>query len=123
MRSIVLVEDDKDNRLLAQTVLGHMYDVQAYATGFEAMEAMKSWVPDLIILDISLPGMDGVEVLSRLRSDERLKNVPVIALTAQVGSGDRNRYLSAGFDDYIEKPIVHEEAFLQVIERSIRQKV
>jgi len=122
MKSIVLVEDDKDNRLLVQTVLGHMYDVQAYATGFEAMEAMKGWVPDLIILDISLPGMDGVELLSRLRADDRLENVPAIALTARVVSGDRNRYLSAGFNDYVEKPIVNEEAFLQAIERSMRQK-
>jgi two-component system cell cycle response regulator DivK len=121
MKSIMLVEDNKDNRLLVRTLLSELYTLLEYETGFEAIQALKTSTPNLILLDISLPGMDGIEVLSRLRSNERLKDIPVIALTAHAVSGDRERFLEAGFNDYVAKPIVNEEAFLQSIKRWLSQ--
>ena len=119
MKSIVLIEDNRDNRLLVRALVSEFYVLKEYETGFEALEGMKSMIPDLILLDISLPGMDGVEVLSRLRSDERLRSIPVIALTAHAMSGDRERYLRAGFDDYVAKPIIDEDVLLQAIARAL----
>ena len=117
MKSIVVIEDNKDNRLLVNSLLSELYTVTEFETGFEAFRGLEHIVPDLILLDISLPGMDGVEVLERLRSDERLRSIPVIALTAHAVSGDREQYLAAGFNDYIAKPIVDEHAFVEAIER------
>jgi len=119
MKSIVLIDDNRDNRLLLRALLSGLYQVSEFETGFAAMEALKTTVPDLILLDISLPGMDGLEVLSLLRADARLKDVPVIALTAYATSGDRKRYLRAGFNDHIPKPIVDEKKFLQAIDRCL----
>ncbi len=119
MKSIVFIDDNRDNRLLMSALLSELYRVSEFATGFEAVQALKTAVPDLILLDISLPGMDGLEVLSLLRADARLKDVPVIALTAYATSGDRERYLIAGFNDYIPKPIVDEKKFLQAIEQCL----
>ncbi len=117
MKSIALIEDNKDNRLLVRALLEGYYILKDYETGFEAMEGLKSFTPDLILLDISLPGMDGVEVLTRIRSEERLRSIPIVALTAHAMSGDRERYLAAGFDEYVPKPIVEEEELLQTIAR------
>ena len=117
MKSIVVIEDNKDNRLLVRSLLSDFYNITEYETGFEALHGFRDSVPDLILLDISLPGMDGVEVLSQLRNDEKLRKIPVIALTAHAVSGDREQYLAAGFNDYIAKPIIDEDAFVQAIER------
>jgi two-component system, cell cycle response regulator DivK len=117
MKCIAVIEDNKDNRLLVRSILSDFYAVAEYETGFEAFQGFRNTVPDLILLDISLPGMDGVEVLSQLRNDQRLKHIPVIALTAHAVSGDREQYLAAGFDDYIAKPIVDDDAFVLAIER------
>jgi two-component system, cell cycle response regulator DivK len=117
MKSIAIIEDNKDNRLLVCSILSDFYSIAEYETGFEAFEGFRTSVPDLILLDISLPGMDGLEVLSKLRNDERFGTIPVIALTAHAVSGDREQYLAAGFNDYIAKPIVDDDAFVQVIER------
>jgi len=117
MKSIALIEDNQDNRLLVRAILSEFYEIVEYETGFEAIEGLKSKSPDLILLDISLPGMDGVDVLNRLRSDERLRHVPIIALTAHAMAGDRTRYLAAGFNDYVAKPIVDEGVLLHSIER------
>lgn len=117
MKSIVVIEDNQDNRLLVSSLLSEFYSITEYATGFEAISGLQNFVPDLILLDISLPGMDGVEVLLQLRNDRRFKKIPVIALTAHAVSGDREQYLAAGFNDYIAKPIVDENAFVRAIER------
>ena len=74
-------------------------------TGAEAVELATAHSPDLVLMDIQLPDIGGVEVLGRLRADERTASVPVVALTAQAMEGDRERFLAAGFDGYLSKPI------------------
>ena len=98
------------------------YKVTTYETGFDALEGLKHDRPDLILLDISLPHMDGTEVLRRLRADSDLCGIPVIALTAHAMAGDREKYLSAGFNDYVPKPIVDETLLLAAIERALPSK-
>ena len=113
---IAVVEDNADNRLLVDAILGDRFVLFEYATGTEAIDGMCANHPDLVLLDVSLPGMDGLEVLERIRREPMLERVPIVALTAHAMSGDRERYLAAGFDDYIPKPIVDEAAFVRVID-------
>lgn len=120
MKKIAVVEDNPDNLLLVQTILEDQYEVLEYETGFEAVEGLNNSVPDLVLLDISLPGMDGVEVLAHIRGDDRLKHVPVIAITAHAMTGDREKYLSLGFDDYLTKPILDDEALIRMIEQHLK---
>ena len=122
MKSIVLVEDDRDSRLLVRSLLSEFYKVIEYETGFEALLGLRDLAPDLVILDVSLPGMSGPELLRRLRTDKRLENVPVIALTAHASTSDREEYLQAGFDGYVAKPIVDDEAFLQAVKGWLNQR-
>ena len=105
---VALVEDNADNRLLLQAILGDLYDLAEYEAGPEALAALPHDRPDLLLLDISLPGMDGVEVLRRLRTEPALDRLPVVALTAHAMAGDRERFLGLGFDAYVTKPIVDE---------------
>ena len=83
----------------------------------EAVEGLPDNVPDLVLLDISLPGMDGTEVLAWIRAQEELVDLPVIALTAHAMSGDREKYLGMGFNDYLTKPIIDEDLLMGAIER------
>lgn len=122
MTTVAVVEDNADNRLLLQALLGDRYDLVEFDNGAEALAGLSASLPDLVLLDISLPGMDGNEILSRIRQDERLRPLPVIALTAHAMSGDREKYLSAGFDDYITKPIVDESLLIDAIERSLARR-
>lgn len=119
MRKIAVVEDNADNRLLVQAILEDLYEITEYEDGPSALEGLRSEPADLVLLDISLPGMDGVEVLRALRADERLRAVPAIALTAHAMAGDRERFLAAGFDDYVVKPIVDEELLLRAIRQGL----
>lgn len=117
MKRVAVVEDNPDNRLLVEAILEDHYEVVEYETGGEALEGIARERPDLVLLDISLPGQDGTEVLKSLRQDASLQGLPVIALTAHAMAGDRERYLSFGFDEYITKPIVDEEELLGAIRR------
>ncbi|MCX6898307.1 MAG: response regulator [Verrucomicrobia bacterium] len=119
MKKIAVVEDNPDNRLLVRVMLEDQYKVTTYEAGFDALEGLKHDKPDLILLDISLPHMDGTEVLRRLRTDGDLRDIPVIALTAHAMAGDREKYLGAGFNDYVPKPIVDETLLLAAIERAL----
>ncbi len=120
MKKIALVEDNADNRLLVQVVLGDAYEVTSYENGQEALDGIAREKPDLILLDISLPKMDGNEVLRRIRADETMRELPVIALTAHAMAGDREKYLQAGFDGYVTKPILEEEVLLGAIEQALK---
>jgi CheY-like chemotaxis protein len=117
MTTIAIVEDNADNRLLLQAILDGLYDLVEYENGTDALAGLGASLPDLVLLDISLPGMDGNEILSRIRADQQLRKLPVIALTAHAMSGDREKYLAAGFNDYITKPIVDETILLSAIDR------
>lgn len=114
---IAVVEDNPDNRLLVQALLEEMYEISEYETGTDAVEGLEEDDPDLILLDISLPEMDGTDVLNWVRENGTLRDVPVIALTAHAMAGDREKYLAAGFNDYVTKPIVDEAVLLEAIDR------
>ena len=114
---IAVVEDNMDNRLLVQAILEDQYEISEYENGKEVVDGLADNIPDLVLLDISLPGMDGAEVLEWVSSQERLKDLPVIALTAHAMSGDREKYLEMGFAEYVTKPIVDEEVLMGAIER------
>lgn len=119
MKKIAVIEDNLDNRLLVRAILMDAYEVTEYETGTAALAGMSAERPDLVLLDISLPGMDGVGVLQALRKDPELRDLPVIALTAHAMAGDRERYLEEGFDDYFAKPILDEDELLALIARLI----
>jgi two-component system, cell cycle response regulator DivK len=103
---ILVVEDNEKNMKLFRDVLNASgYRTLEAATGERAVELVFEHRPDLVLMDIQLPDIDGVEALARLRADERFSSVPVLALTAQAMEGDRERFLAAGFDGYLSKPV------------------
>ena len=115
MKTIGHVEDNPDNRMLVATLLEDLYIVREYEDGAEAMEGLVTEVPDLVLLDISLPKMSGQEVLAAIRNNSDLKSLPVVALTAHAMDGDREEFLAQGFDAYVAKPILDEEDLFRVI--------
>ena len=117
MPTIAVIEDNADNRLLARAILEDHYRIVEYDGGAVALAAMVDDPPDVVLLDISLPEMDGSEVLRRLRQVPRLRDLPVIALTAHAMAGDRERFLATGFDAYVSKPIVDEQILLDEVAR------
>lgn len=119
---VAVVEDNPDNRMLVQALLEDRYEISEYETGMEAIAGLPGNVPDLILLDISLPEMDGTEVLNWIREQDGLKHLPVVALTAHAMAGDRDKYLAAGFNDYVTKPIVDEALLIEAIERCLKPK-
>ena len=119
MKTIAVVEDNADNRLLLESLLSDDYLLTEYQDGPGALAGLRSDRPDLVILDISLPGMDGEEVLANIRADTSLHDLPVIALTAHAMAGDRERLLAAGFDDYLSKPITDEGLLFSAIRARI----
>jgi len=122
MPTLAVVEDNADNRLLLQAILGDQYDLVEYENGNDALTGISASRPDLVLLDISLPGMDGNEILHRIRRDVTLRDLPVIALTAHAMAGDREKFLAAGFDDYITKPIVDENQLYAAIARLLKKQ-
>ena len=122
MKKIALVEDNADNRLLIQVVLADLFDVVSYENGQEALQGFAKDKPDLILLDISLPKMDGNEVLRRIRADDAIRGLPVIALTAHAMTGDREKYIESGFDEYVTKPILDENVLISTIQRTLERR-
>lgn len=103
---ILVVEDNEKNMKLVRDVLvATGYRTLEAATGGQAIELAAEHSPDLVLMDIQLPDFDGVHVLGRLRADERTERIPVLAVTAQAMHGDRERFLAAGFDGYVSKPL------------------
>jgi CheY-like chemotaxis protein len=106
MSRILLVEDVEDNRALARFLLeadGH--EVEEAVTGAEALEKAAAMPPDLVLMDLSLPEMDGWEATRRLLADPATAGVPIVAVTAHAMAGDRERVLAAGFRGYVAKPL------------------
>jgi two-component system cell cycle response regulator DivK len=103
---VLVVEDNEMSMKLFRDVLqAKGYRTLEAATGGRAVELATAHAPDLVLMDIQLPDIDGVEVLNRLRADLRTASIPVLALTAQAMHGDDERFLAAGFDGYISKPV------------------
>ncbi|MBA2295969.1 MAG: response regulator [Actinobacteria bacterium] len=103
---ILVVEDNERNMKLFRDVLQATgYRVLEAATGERAVELANEHELGLVLMDIQLPGIDGVEALGQLRRNERTASIPVLALTAQAMDGDRERFLAAGFDAYLSKPV------------------
>ncbi len=121
MLKIAVVEDNPDNRMLVEALLSDRFEISEFETGQEAVDGLEADGADLILLDISLPEMDGTEVLAWIRSNEALQGKPVIALTAHAMAGDREKFLSAGFDDYVTKPIVDEDVLFDAIDRCLNR--
>ncbi|HMK49594.1 MAG TPA: response regulator [Thermodesulfovibrionales bacterium] len=105
-RKIMIVEDNEDNRELAVKVLRNKgFDTVEAIDGEQAIEKAVSERPDLILLDISLPKLDGYEVVKRLKDMDEFRETPVVAFTAHAMKGDREKVIIAGFEGYISKPI------------------
>jgi CheY-like chemotaxis protein len=106
MAKILLVEDNEMNRdMLSRRLQRKGHEVLLAADGMQGILMAESHEPDLILLDMSLPVIDGWEAARRLKTSEATKDVPVIALTAHAMSGDREKALAAGCDDYDTKPV------------------
>jgi two-component system, cell cycle response regulator DivK len=103
---ILVVEDNELNmKLLRDVLVVKGYRALEATTGQEAIALATEHAPDLVLMDIQLPDLDGVEALRRLRTDERTAAIPVLAVTAQAMQGDRERFLAEGFDGYVTKPV------------------
>ena len=106
MLKILLVEDNEMNRdMLSRRLKRRGYEVSIAVNGAEGVTMANSITPDLILMDMSLPVMDGWEATKNIKADPSTKSIPVIALTAHAMSGDREKALQAGCDDYDTKPI------------------
>jgi two-component system cell cycle response regulator DivK len=104
--TILYVEDHPDNRMLVRRILmADGFTILEAKNAAEALELVKSKTPDLILMDINMPDIDGYTLTARLKTYPNLTEVPIIALTANVMRGDRERSLEAGCDGYIQKPI------------------
>jgi len=107
-RRILVVEDNDMNMQLVEFLLEEGgYDIVKAASGEEALAITRDGqqAPDLILMDIHLPGMDGLSVVREMKSDSRTSRIPILALTAHAMRGDKDRFLEAGCDGYISKPI------------------
>jgi CheY-like chemotaxis protein len=103
---ILIVEDNDKNRKLVRDVLTFKgYEVIESETGEEGVRLARERQPSLVLMDIRLPGIDGVEALRRLRAEATTRGIPVLAMTASVMSEDRQKIMAAGFDGYQSKPI------------------
>ena len=103
---VLVVEDNEKNMKLFRDVLSATgYRTLEATTGGEAVELATEQAPDLVLMDIQMPDVDGVEALRRLRADARTASIPVLAVTAQAMQGDREHFLAVGFDGYLSKPL------------------
>ncbi len=105
-QKVLVVEDNEMNMQLVEYLLEEGgYDILKATSGEEALEVISKTTPDLILMDIHLPGMDGLSVVRATKDNGRTRSVPILALTAHAMRGDKDRFLGAGCDGYISKPI------------------
>lgn len=106
MPKILIVEDDEMNRdMLSRRLVRHGFSIATAVDGRQGVEMARSGKPDLVLMDLSLPVMDGWTAAQAIKADPELSKIPVIALTAHAMEGDRERALAAGCDDYDTKPV------------------
>lgn len=111
---ILVVDDDKNNLMLAQKIFGRKYRIAAATSGVAAFKYLEKKIPDLILLDINMPEMDGFELMGRLQGDEIYKQIPVIFLTADDDSETETRCFRAGAHDFVRKPFVADVALSRI---------
>ena len=105
-KTILYIEDNPHNRRIVRKILGTQgYTVIEAEDGLVGYNMIRRLKPPLVLLDISLPSMHGIEIVGNVKADEELWDIPVIALTASAMSGDRERFLEAGCDEYLSKPV------------------
>ena len=122
MKTLLLVEDNQDNTDLICDLVGGDYHIVSFPDGTSALNALTkpdSSLPNLMLLDISLPGMDGTSLLRQIRTHDRLKHIPAIALTAHAMKDDKESLMSAGFNAYLSKPITDDALLFQTIKNQI----
>ena len=119
MSTILIVEDNDKNMKLARDVLrAKGYGTLEAVTGEEGVRLAKEKVPDLVLMDIQLPGINGIEAFKQMRADPKTARIPVVALTASVTPTDRSAITAAGFDAFVGKPINLKE-FLDTVKRLV----
>lgn len=115
MAKLLLVEDNEDNRdAISRRLIRRGYQVALARDGAEGLQAAQNGLPDLILLDMNLPQIDGWEVARRLKASDKTQAIPIIALTAHAMLGDREKALGAGCNDYHTKPIELAELMAQI---------
>jgi CheY-like chemotaxis protein len=115
MARILVIEDNADNReLMSYLLTAHGHDIESAADGELALAALTGNRFDLIICDVHLPKVDGLQIVATVKSTDALRSVPIVAVTALAMVGDRERLLAAGFDAYVPKPIDPESFVAQV---------
>jgi DNA-binding response OmpR family regulator len=115
MTAVLIAEDDADIRdLLVFKLMQDGFDVTAVGDGPSALDAVAAELPDLVILDVMMPGMSGLDVCQRLRSEQATKNLPVILLTARAQEADVESGFGVGADDYVTKPFSPRELLSRV---------
>jgi two-component system cell cycle response regulator DivK len=113
---VLIVEDNEKNRKLVRDVLTFKgYEVIEADNGEDGVRLAQARRPRLVLMDVQLPGIDGIEALRRLRADERTRGIPVLAVTASAMDRDRQKIMAAGFDGYQAKPL-NVKAFLAAVD-------
>ena len=121
MHSVLVVEDNEDNMAVVESYLEDDFILFEADNGLEGLALMREKRPDIVLLDISLPEMDGMEVLKRTREDNEINDIPIIAVTAHAMVGDKEKFLKCGFNGYVSKPIVDDEMLIKTINSHIRK--
>lgn len=117
MSRIVIIEDNPMNmKLICNVLRKHAYEIFEATNAEQGLALIREQQPDLILMDIQLPGMDGLQASRILKADKALASIPIIALTALAMSGDKEQILAAGCDDYLTKPIRYQEVLEKVSE-------
>lgn len=105
-KKVLCIEDNDSNmRLVSRIVQAEKHELVEAYDGLSALSLLEHERPDIILLDINIPGMDGLELARRIKRDSRLASIPIIATTANVLTGDRERCIAAGCDEYLPKPL------------------
>ena len=120
MKKILIVEDVEFNRDLVVQLLEDDYEILTAADGEEGIRLAERELPDLILMDLSLPVIDGWEATRRLKADEALKNIPIIALSAHAMMGDEEKARGCGCDDYLSKPLDEDLLFQKLAHFLVR---
>lgn len=121
-KNVMVVEDNEKNRKLIRVVLkAKGYNVIEATTGEEALSLLKEQIPDIILMDIQLPGIDGLTLIRQIKADAGKKDIPIIAVTAHAMKGDQQKILDTGCDAYMSKPIDTRELPL-TIEKYLKNK-